>query len=338
MLRRKDGWQLELVAFGGVGTRADERIGALGNLKELRQFPLKRDGWERRDFVLSLDSKGGHEKLPIQVTILAYSAADRQDFVPDLSSADGVLLIESGDAAVDARVLGATDSALAKRLGSPPRIVETAKPEGLKDPLRALVKRAVQALKAGELHEFWKQTVSNAEATHDAAVFGPLTKEKILTQPAGELLEFLLRVVHGRGRRAVASARVPTSEAYERCLSARWQRILAVNALEMLVRDAGVAGLFGAPGSRAMEREEVTLALAGLKRIGAAKKAAIVERALVIAREAKLWEGNADAMATKVLEELSDRFYAVDDELLSARLAADIRRAPEDLTLGAYED
>jgi hypothetical protein len=106
----------------------------------------------------------------------------------------------------------------------------------------------------------------------------------------------------------------------------------------MLVADAGIAALFCAPGARAMEREEVTVALAGLKRIGAAKKVAIVERALVVAREANLWEGKADGLATKVLEELSDRYYAVDDEPLRARLEEDIRKAPEDFTLGAYED
>jgi hypothetical protein len=36
---------------------------------------------------------------------------------------------------------------------------------------------------------------------------------------------------------------VPTAEAFERCMSARWQRLLAVNSLEMLVRDDGVAAL-----------------------------------------------------------------------------------------------
>ena len=90
MLRRTDGWHLELVAFGGG--RAHDRVGAHGGLKELRQFPLMRDGWDRREFLLSLDSKGGHEQLPIQVTIVAYGAPERDEFVPDLSSADGVLL------------------------------------------------------------------------------------------------------------------------------------------------------------------------------------------------------------------------------------------------------
>lgn len=47
-------------------------------------------------------------------------------------------------------------------------------------------------------------------------------------------LAFLLRVVQERGRRAIASGRVPTAEAYEGCLSARWQRLHAVNALEMV--------------------------------------------------------------------------------------------------------
>ena len=39
-----------------------------------------------------------------------------------------------------------------------------------------------------------------------------------------------------------------------------------------------------------------------------------------------------------MLEELSDRFYAVDDEPLRMRLEEDIRGAPDDFTLGAYED
>jgi hypothetical protein len=338
MLRRTDGWHLELVAFGGGSARADIGIGAVGGLKELRQFPLRGDGWERRDFLLSLDSKGGHEHLPIQITILAYGAAERDAFVPDLSSADGVLLVESGDAAIDTRVAALAEAALSERLGDPPRIVERAKADAVKDKLRTLTKRTIQALKAGELLEFWKQSVRTAEAAHDAEIFGPLTKERILGQPEGELVAFLLRVVQERGRRAIASGRVRTAEAYEGCLSARWQRLHAVSALEMVVRDAGVTGLFGAPGDRAMEREEVTAALAGLKRIGAAKKAAIIERALVVAREAKLWDGKPDAVATTVLEELSARFYAVDDEPLRTRLEEDIRKAPEDLTLGAYED
>jgi hypothetical protein len=301
-------------------------------------MPVRGNGWVRREFGLSLDTKGGHEHLPIHITTLAYGDAERDDFVPDLTSADGVLLVESGNAAIDTRLTKTVDEALSKRLGSPPRIVERATGNALKDPLRELVKRAVKALKAGELLEFWKQSARNAEAAHDAEVFGPLTKEKILAQPEGKLVAFLLRLVQERGRRAIASGRVPTAEAFERCMSARWQRLLAVNSLEMLVADDGVAALFGAPGGRAMEREEVTAALAGLKRIGAAKKAAIIERSLVVAREAKLWEGNADATATKVLEELSDRFYAVADEPLSTCLEQDIRTAPEDFTLGAYID
>jgi hypothetical protein len=338
MQRRSDGWHLELVAFGGDHGHADEGVAAVGSFKELHQIPVQGDGWVRRDFGLSLDSKGGHEHLPIHITTLAYGAAARVDFVPDLSSADGVLVVASGDVAIDTLVAKLVDDALSKRLGSPPRIVERAAGSSLKEPIRELVKRAVKALKAGELHEFWKQSARNAEVAHDAEVFGPLTKEKILARPEGELVAFLLRLVHERGRRAIASGRVPTAEAFERCMSARWQRLLAVNSLEMLVGDGGVAALFGAPGGRAMEREEVTAALAGLKRIGAAKKAAIIERSLVVAREAKLWEGNADATATKVLEELSDRFYAVDDEPLRMCLEQDIRTAPEDFTLGTYED
>jgi len=338
MQRRSDGWHLELVAFGGGKSHADEQVATLGSFKELHQMPVQGNGWVRREFGLSLDSKGGHEHLPIHVTTLAYGAAERDDFVPDLSSADGVLQVESGDLAIDARVATIVDLALSKRLGSPPRIVERATGGAVKDPLRDLVKRAVKALKAGELLEFWKQSARNAEAAHDAEVFGPLTKEKILAQPEGDVVAFLLRLVQARGRRAIASGRVPTAEAFERCMSARWQRLLAVNALEMLVGDDGVAALFGAPGGRAMEREEVTAALAGLKRIGAAKKAAIIERSLVVAREARLWEGNANDTAAKVLEELSDRFYAVDDEPLRMRLEEDIRGAPDDFTLGAYED
>lgn len=338
MQRRADGWHLELVAFGGGNPGVDERAAAVGSFKERHQIPEQRDGWTRRELGLSLDSKGGHEHLPIHVTTFAYGAAASADFVPDLSSADGVLFVDTGDAAVDARIVAQIDEALAKRLGSPPRIVERASGGTLKDPLRDLVKRAIKALKAGELLEFWKQSARSAEATHDAEVFGALTKDKMLAQPEGELVAFMLRLVRDRGRRAIASGRVPNAEAFERCMSARWQRLLAVNALEMLVADAGVAGLFGAPGGRAMEREEVTAALAGLKRIGAAKKAAIIERSLVVAREARLWDGNADPTATKVLEELSDRFYAVDDEPLRLRLEQDIRVAPEDFTLGAYED
>lgn len=339
MERLSDGWHLELVAFGGGGARADERVSTVASFKELRQIPLRRDGWERREFGVSLDSKVGHEQLPVHITTLAYGASQREDFIPDLSSADGVLLLASGDPAVDAQIAARVDEALSKRLGNPPRIVEHAKKgDSLKEPLRALVKSTVKALKAGELHEFWKQSTARAKTTHDSDVYGPLTKEKILGQPAGEVAAFMLRVVRERGRRAAAAGRVPTSDAYERCLSARWQRFLAVNALEAVVADAGVAGLFVAPGARPMEREEVTTALAGLKRIGAAKKTEIIERALVVAREARLWEGANDPLAAKVLEELSDRFYAVDDEPLSARLEQDIRKAPDDFTLGAYED
>lgn len=325
------------MAFGAGRTRADEQMAAVGSFKELRQIPLQGDGWTRRSFGLSLDSKGGHEQLPIHITTFAYGA-ERDDFVPDLSTADGVLFVESGDVVLDGRAVMSVDQALSKRPGNPPSIVERAATTGVKDRLRELVKRSVKALKAGELQEFWKQTVSSANAAHDAAVFGPLTKEKLLEQPEGELVAFMLRLVRARGRRAIVVGRVQTPEAFERCMSARWQRLLAVNALEMLVADAGVAALFGAPGGRAMEREEVTAALAGLKRIGATKKAAIIERALVVAREAKLWEGAADDTATKVLEELSDRFYAVDDEPLKMRLETDVRAAPEDFTLGAYED
>ncbi|MBX3188890.1 MAG: hypothetical protein KF819_17860 [Labilithrix sp.] len=338
MQRLTDGWHLELVAFGVGASRADELLAGVPTLNELRQIPLRRDGWERRELGLSLDSKGGHEQLPIHVTILAYGPADRADFVPDLSHADAVLIVDSGDEPADARAAGAVTEALAQRVGDPPHIVERTKPDGVKSGLKAIVKRSVQALKAGELIAFWKESVRNAEAAHDAEVYGPLTKEKILGQPQGEVVAFLLRVIHERGRRAVLSGRLPNADAYEHSLSARWQRLVAVNALEMLVADAGVSALFGAPGDRAMEREEVTCALAGLKRIGASKKAAIVERALGIAREARLWEGNADATASKVLEELSDRFYAVDDEPLRIRLEDDIRKAPDEFTLGAYED
>ena len=326
------------MAFGAGRTPADEPVAAVGSFKELRQVPLQGAGWTRRSFGLSLDSKGGHEQLPIHITTFAYGAAERDDFVPDLSTADGVLVVESGDVVADGRAVMNVEQALAKRLGNPPLIIERGASSAVKDRIRELVKRSVKALKAGELQEFWKQTVSSANAAHDAAVFGALTKEKIVDQAEGELVEFMLRLVRARGRRAIAAGRVPSPEAFERCMSARWQRLLAVNALEMLVADAGVAGLFGAPGGRAMEREEVTAALAGLKRIGAPKKAAIIERALVVAREAKLWEGAADKTATTVLEELSDRFYAVDDEPLRMRLEADVRDAPEDFTLGPYED
>lgn len=338
MQRRTDGWHLEVVAFGVGPRRADEEVAAVGSFKELLQIPQRGDGWVRRTFGLSLDSKGGHEQLPIHVRTLAYGPAERDGFVPDLTSADGVLVLESGDATVDARIVTLVDDALSRRPGNPPRLVERATSTDLKDRLRDVVKRSVKALKAGELRDFWKQTLSNANALHDAAVFGPLTKEKILGQPEGELVAFLLRLVAERGRRAIALGRVPTREAFERCMSTRWQRLLAVNALEMLVADAGVAALFGAPGGRAMEREEVTAALAGLKRIGASKKAAIIERALVVAREARLWEGAADDTATRVLEELSDRFYAVGDEPLRMRLEEDVRTSPEDFTLGAYAD
>lgn len=341
MERRADGWHLELVAFGGGpahSTCADERVAAVGGLKELRQVPLKRDGWERRDFQLSLDSKGGHEHLPIQLTILAYGPAAKDDFVPDLSSADGVLFLESGDDARDARLTAAMDADLAKRAGGPPRIVEHAKEGPLKVPVRTLVKRAIHALKAGELQAFWKESERNLEAAHDAEIFGPLTKEAILGKAPGTLVEFMLRVVFERGRRAVRSGRLANSEAYDRCLNVRWQRLLVVNALEMLIADAGVGALFGGPGARAMEREDVTAAVAGLKRIGAAKKAAIIERALGVAREANLWEAKPDGVAAKVLEELSDRFYAVDDEPLRTGLEEHIRKAPDDFTLGVYED
>jgi hypothetical protein len=340
--RRVDGWHLELVAFGAAGARADERVAKVPGLVELRQIPLARDGWERRELSLSFDGKGAHERLPIVVTVFAYGAAkERLDFVPDLATADAVLLLDSGDAALDARVATAADAALTQRLGSPPRIVERAKgdsADALKTALREAVKRAVKALKSGELNEFWKQSVRSADAANDAAVFGPLTVEKMEGQPSGELVAFMLRAVQGRARRAVASGRVPNAEAYGRCLSARWQRLLAVHVLEALVADAGVGALFGAPDHRAMEREEVTFALAGLKRMGAPKKAAVIERALGVAREAKLWEGAADELASKVLEELSAHFYAVDDEPLRVRLEEDIRKAPDDFTLGAYED
>jgi hypothetical protein len=185
------------------------------------------------------------------VTVFAYGAAnERLDFVPDLATADAVLLLDAGDAALDARVATAADAALAKRLGSPPRIVERAKGDSvdaLKTALRDAVKRAVKALKSGELG-----------------------------QPSGELVAFMLRAVQGRARRAVASGRVPNAEAYGRCSSARWQRVLAVHVLEALVADAGVG-------------------------------------ALTVAREAKL-------------------------EPLRVRLEEDIRKAPEDFALGAYED
>ncbi|MBS2017938.1 MAG: hypothetical protein JST00_33995 [Deltaproteobacteria bacterium] len=337
MHRDTDGWHLELVAFGGSGTRADERIAALPGMKELRQIPLKGAGWERRDFRMSLEAKGERE-IPVHVTILAYGPAEHEDFVPDLSHTDGLLFIECGDAARDERLGSLATGALAKRLGNPPRIVERAQPASVKEPLRDLVKRVVKARKAGELDAFWKENVRQAELTQGEAIFGPLTREKILGQPRGEVVDFLLRVIHGRGRRAVARGRLPNRESFERSLSNRWQRLMAVELLDGLVRDAGLGALFAAPGERALQREEVVLALAGLKRIGVPKKAELVERALGIAREANLWEGTADATASAVLEELSTRYYAIDDEPLRDRLEDDVRKSPDDFTLGAYED
>src|SRR5207248_1905187 len=136
---------------------------------------------------------------------------------------------------------------------------ERAKDGAVKDPLRALVKQTIRALKAGELHGFWKEATKNAEDARAAEAFGPLTKEAILAKPEGALLELLLRVVRDRGRRAVQSGRLANAEAYERSLNVRWQRLLVVNALEALVADAGIGALFGAPGARAMEREDVTV-------------------------------------------------------------------------------
>jgi hypothetical protein len=340
MLRRADGWHLEIVAFGAGGVHADERVATVPNLKERLQVPRKGAGWTRRELGLALDAKLGHEHLPIDITILAYGPADvaKDDFVPDLASADGVLFFESGEAALDSRIAAAIDAALAERGGTPPRIVERAKEDGAKSGIRSVVKQTVQALKTGQLHAFWQQSDRHMVAAHDEAVFGALTKEKILGQPEGELVAFMLRAVRERGRRAVRSGRLATSDAYDHSLSARWQRLLAVSSLEAVIADDGVAALFAAAGARPMEREEVTAALAGLKRIGAAKKAAIIERAMVVAREANLWEGATDATASQVLEELSTRFYAVDDEPLGLCLERDIRKAPDEYTLSAYED
>jgi hypothetical protein len=339
MQRSAEGWKLEIVAFGAKRVRADDRIATIPGLKELRNVPLTRADWTRREFGLFLDAKGGHEQLPIEIVVLAYATtADKDDFIPDVASADGVLFLESGDLGLDTRVGAAVDVALAERVGKPPHIVERVKGDDVKTALRTIVKRTVHALKTGKLNGFWKESVSKTTAARDAAVFGALTKEKILGQPPGELVPFLLRVVRDRGRRAVASGRLPSSEAFDRSLSARWQRLLAVKQLEMLVGDDGIAALFAAPGARPMEREEVTAALAGLKRIGASQKAQIIERALMIAREAELWEGKTNPTAKKVLEELSSRFYDVKDEQLSTRLEEDIRKAPDEFTLGAYED
>lgn len=336
MQRRADGWHLEIVAFGGGKARIDEPIASVKGMKELRQVPLRRNGWERREFAASLES--GHEHQPIHVTILVYRADAERGFVPDLAAADAVLYVDTGVADEDASAIASIDAALAKRAGAPPRIVERGPAAKLKDLLRSIVKRSIHALRAGELADFWRQSMRNAEAAHDEAVFGALTKDKILSQPPGEVVAFLLSVVEERGRRAVRAGRFARADAYDRSLNARWQRLFAVNALEMLVADAGIASIFGAPGVRAMEPEEVAAALSGLRRIGAAKKAAIVERALVVAREAKLWDGAAAGVAATVLEELSERFYAVDDEPLRARLEDDVRKATDDYTLGAYED
>jgi hypothetical protein len=335
MQRRADGWHLELVAFGAG---ADSGIAAVTTFKETRQIPRKGPDWERREFELTIDAKSGFENQPIHIAVLAYAQGNDLAFVPDLSHADGVLFVETGDAGLDIRRLAATDVALSGRLGKPPRIVERAKPGPLKDPIRALVKTAVQALKAKQLHSFWTESDRSFEAVRDAEVYGALTKEAILARPPGELVEFMMRVVRERGRRAVKSGRLVNTEAYERSLNARWRRMLVVHALEMLVADDGVRALFGPPGDRAMDREDVTGGVAALKRIGASKKAAIIERALVVAREARLWEEPPDGLAAKVLEELSERFYAVDDEPLGGRLEEHIRKVPEEFTLGAYED
>lgn len=335
--RDTDGWHLELVAFGGSGTRVDESVGAVPGMKELRQIPLKGPGWERREFRLSLEAKGERE-VPVHVTVLAYGPAEHEDFVPDLSHTDGLLFVECGDAARDERLGGLATNALAKRLGNPPRIVGRTKAGVVKEPLRDLVKQVVKARKAGELDAFWKENARQAELTQGEAIFGALTKDKILGQPSGEVVDFLLRVIHGRGRRAVARGRLPNRESFERSLSTRWQRLMAVELLDGLVRDAGLGALFAPAGDRALQREEVVLALAGLKRIGAPKKAELLERALGIAREANLWEGKADATASQVLEELSARYYAVDDEPLRERLEHDVRKSPDDFTLTAYED
>jgi hypothetical protein len=336
MQRRKDGWHLEIVAFGGGTTRIDEQVAAVKGMKELRQVPLARDGWERREFAASLE--GGHEQQPIHVTLLVYRCEGGADFVPPLASADAVLFAQTGDAAIDARIAAEVDAALDERPGSPPRITEACTPAKVRDHLKTIVKRTIAALRAGELHEFWKASLRNAEAAHDEAVFGRLSREKIVGQPPGELVPYLLRVVRERGRRAVQAGRFARADAYDRSLNQRWQRLFAVSALESLVADAGIVALFGAPGVRAMEPDEVAAALSGLRRIGAVKKAAIVERALVVAREAKLWDGNAVGVAATVLEELSDKFYAIDDEPLAVRLEEDVRKSPDDFTLGPYED
>jgi hypothetical protein len=332
MRRRADGWHLEIVAFGGG--RADDGVAALSTFKELRQLPLQGPGWERREFGLTFDAKSGFENQPIHMVVHAYAPAKDESFVPELRLCDGVLVVDA-----DARRLEAVDAALAKRLGGPPRIVEQA-PAGkpLKDAMRALVKRTVAALKAKELHAFWKANDRDSEAAHDTEVFGPLTKDAILARPQGDLVEFILRIVRERGRRAVRSGRLPSVDAFERSLGTRLRRLVVVHALEALIADDGVSALFGPPGDRAMDREDVTGGIAALKRIGAAKKAAIIERALVVAREAQLWEVKPDALATKVLDELSERFYAVEDEPLGALAEESVRKAPEDFTLGAYQD
>ncbi len=337
MERNADGWELKVVAFGPNRVRADERVARVAGLKELRQVPVVRDGWSRRELGLHLDAKGGHEQLPIDIKVLAYGA-ERVDFVPDLGGADAVLFMESGDIALDVRLSAAVDVALSERPGKPPHIVEKVKDDDPKVALRTIVKRVVHALKTGKLTQFYKESLSKMSAVRDAELFGALTKEKILAQPEGELVPFMLKVVRERGRRAVSAGRLPHAEAYDRSLSARWQRLLAVNALASLVADDGIGVLFAAPGARPMEREEVTTALAGLKRIGASQKAQLIDRALLIAREANLWEGKTDPTATKVLEELTSRFYDIQDEPLGLRLEEDIRKSPDDFTLGPYVD
>ncbi len=337
MRRDTDGWHLDIVAFGGPSARADEKVAGVSGMKELRNIPLKGAGWELREFGLSLDAKEGRD-VPVHVTILAYLPAKEEEFVPDLSTADGLLLVETGNAALDTRILVLAIEQLAKRLGDPPQIVERAAGGNAKDPLRTLVKRVVKAPKDGAIDEFWRQNAQRAAITHDEEVFGALTKERIMSYPSGELVAFLLSVVRARGRRAVAFGRLPNTETFEASLGARWQRLLAVDALEMLVRDAGIAALFGAPGDRALPREEVVMALAGLKRIRVPKKAELIERALGMAREANLWEGPPDATAAAVLEELSARFYAIDDEPLRQKLEDDVRKAPDEFTLPAYVD
>ncbi|HEY8077819.1 MAG TPA: hypothetical protein VIF62_27020 [Labilithrix sp.] len=332
MQRRADGWHLELVAFGAG--RADEGVAALTTFKELRQVPLQGDGWERREFGLTFEAKSGFENQPIHVVVHAYAAGKNASFVPELRLCDGVLL-----AGGDAAMLKTVESALGKRLGAPPKIVEQATADRpLKDAMRALVKRAVAALKASELHAFWGATERDRETAHDTEVFGPLTKDAILARPKGDLVPFIMRVVRERGRRAVKSGRLPNVDAYERSLGTRLRRMLVVHTLESLVADGGVHALFGPPSERAMDREDVTGGVAALKRMGAAKKAAIIERALVVAREANLWEVRPDGLATKVLDELSERFYAVDDEPIGALLEESIRKAPEEFTLSAYAD